>query len=165
MPIKFKGDFKKLPALNFVDKSKEKYSRFVNKFILEDVISAIKSGRSPVSKGGTDPKGTSGKLRFEDYSDPYKKAIAKGRYSGKTPRPINLTLTGKMLKSIKSRIIKRGIVKVWFTDSKAKYHNELGAGKSKIKRRLLPTGSNEEFNAGISKRLLNAMKNAVKLSL
>ena len=182
---------KRLRALQFTELAKPRFKRIVNKFIKDEIISTIESGRSPVNKGGTDPKGTSGKLRFQKYSDSYieqmtgkaayftkngkvirakvdqedKELVSflKETFGNKKQRPVNLKLSGKMLRSIKSRITKNGVF-VWFADEKAKYHNKLGAGKSKVLRRMLPNGKKEEFNAGIRKKIVNAMVNAIKLS-
>lgn len=164
MPIKFKGNIKKLAALTMAEKAKKHYFRFVKRFIKDEIVKSILAGKSPVAKGGTDPKGSSGKLRYKEYSDSYKKQMGKGKLGQKKQSPRNLKVTGKMLKSIKVRKLSDG-VRVWFSDEKAKYHDKLGAGKSKILRRMLPNAKKgEDFNAGIRKRLVNALKNAIKLS-
>ena len=164
MPVTIKKTRKRLVALTFMEKAKPRFYRIINKFIKEEVLKSIQSGRSPVHKGGTDPRGTSGSLRYAPYSDSYKKAIKKGRIKNKTQSPRNLTASGKMLRSIKSKKFKN-FVRVWFTDSKAKYHDRLGAGKAKTIRRMAPRPkSGEQFNAGIRKRIVNALKNAIKLS-
>jgi len=165
MPVKFNKNLKKLKALTIVDRVKPKALRIINKFIKDEILQAIRSGRSPVSKGGQNPKNTSGKIRFEPYSDSYKKAMGKGKLSGKKQRPVNLELTGKLLRSIKSKVVKGEYVRVWFTDAKAKYHDKLGAGKSKVIRRMIPNPKKgEDFTAGIRKKFVNALINAVKLS-
>jgi hypothetical protein len=117
-----------------------------------------------------------GKNRKSDYNDKFKKSAftqsgqrsvksgvtgsrrKQGSYlsvlfaNGKRLRPVNLKVTGEMLRSIKSRIIKNGIA-VWFTDEKAKYHNTLGAGKSKVIRRMLPSESGEQFSKVIESNM------------
>jgi len=164
MPIKIKGNIKKFAALNLAENAKKHYLRIVDKFIKEEVVSVIESGRSPAEKGGMDPANTGGSLRYEKYSESYKGAFGKGDLKQKKQRPINLTVTGKMLNSIKSRRTAQ-YVRVWFTDSKAKYHDKLGAGKSKVIRRLVPNPKRgEDFNPGIKRRLVNALKQAIKLS-
>lgn len=164
MPVKIKRSQKRLIALTLTERVKPQYFRLVKKFIKDEVISSIESGRSPVEKGGKNPQGTSGRLRYEQYSDSYKTAISKGRVKNKKQRPVNLKLTGKLLNSIKVKVYSDA-VRVWFSDKKAKFHDEMGAGKSKVLRRLLPRGDNkEQFNAGIRKRMLNAMLAAIKLA-
>lgn len=114
------------------------------------IINEIKSGKSPVKGGGNN---TGGKSRFKGYSDSYEDAIDNGRYSehGKRKRPVNLTLTGKMLKSIKDRGTKNGFV-IWFSDEKAKYHNEEGAGKSRVIRQMLPLPG-QQFSRTITQQI------------
>lgn len=165
MPVKIKRSQRKLIALTLSERAKPKFFRLVDKFIKEEMIKSIESGRSPVQKGGLEPKGSSGKLRFQQYSDSYKEAIKSGRAKNKKNiRPVNLKATGKMLRSIKSRKTK-DFIRVWFTDEKAKYHDKQGAGKSKTIRRMAPNPKKgEKFNAGIQRRIVNALKNAIKLT-
>lgn len=163
MPIKIKRSQKRLIALTFVERAKPIFFRLLKKFMKDEVLKSIRAGRSPVAKGGDNPPNSGGKLRYKEYSDGYLKAIKKGRVPNKKKSPRNLTVTGKMLNSIKARP-KRNSFKLWFTDPKAKYHNKLGAGKSKVIRRMLPNGDKEDFNAGIKKRIANALLNAIKLS-
>lgn len=130
----------------------------------DEIVSSIQRGVSPVDKGGIEPKNTGGGVRYKKYSDSYIDAMKKGVYDGKKQSPRNLTLTGKMLRSIKSRKTK-DYVRIWFSDSKAKYHDKLGAGKSKVIRRMIPNPKNgEAFNAGIRRRIVNALENAIKLA-
>jgi len=104
------------------------------------ILESIKKGVSPVA----------GFNRFKKYSQSYKNAIKKGYVKDKKQSPVNLTLSGKMLKSIKSRVTKTGVT-VWFTDSKAEYHNE---GTENIPRRpMVPSQSGEKFNRNIDLRL------------
>jgi len=164
MPVKIKRSQRRLIALTLTERAKPIFIRLLNKFMKEEVLKAIKGGRSPVEKGGKSPAGTSGKLRYEPYSESYQAQIKSGRVKNKRVSPRNLTHTGKMLKSIKSKKF-RNFLRVWFTDPKAKYHDKLGAGKSKVIRRMAPKPKDgENFNAGIRKRIVNALKNAVKLS-
>lgn len=164
MPVKIKKSQRKLIALTITELVKPRFFRILNAFIKREIINIIEAGRSPVAKGGTSPRGTGGKLRYEKYSDDYLKSIGNGSIKGKKKRPVNLTVTGKMLRSIKSRKFKN-YLRVWFTDSKAKYHDKLGAGKSKILRRMVPNpAKGEKFNAVLQKKIVNALKLAIKLS-
>ena len=77
---------------------------------------------------------------------------------GKRVSPRNLTLSGKMLRSIRP-VIKKGALRVSFIDEKAEYHNE---GTSKIPRRaMLPTKGGEEFSNNITLRLREIAKTSV----
>jgi hypothetical protein len=118
-----------------------------------EIVSEIKKGRSPVKGQG----------RLVGYSDSYLKAIASGRYTnfGKQKRPVNMTLSGKMLKSIFTRFTKRGI-EVGFDDPLADIHNSQGAGKSKVIRRLLPTEKGEKFKSSITLRIREVLTNVMK---
>lgn len=122
----------------------------------EETLKSIRRGVSPVRGFG----------RFEPYSETYKTAIKKKRYPGKRRiRPINLTLTGEMLKSIFSKVKKNSVI-IGFDNKLADIHNRLGAGKSKVVRRLLPTNEGEKFTRKItselSKRLTKIAKSIFK---
>ena len=160
MPVKISKNRKKFIAFSLSEKAKPVFFKAAKKIFKEEIIDSIEAGKSPVEKGGIDPKGTSGKLRFEKYSDSYTKQIKRGYHGSKRERPVNMKLTGKMLKSLKFRVNRESIT-IWFSSPIAKYHNKLGAGKKKVIRRLLPT-KNEQFNAGIRKRLVNALRDAFK---
>ena len=164
MPIKIKRSQKRLIALTLTERAKPIFFRLLDKFIKDEILASIRRGVSPVNKGGSDPKNTGGKARFQKYSTSYVKAMGSGDLSNKKQSPRNLELTGRMLKSIKSRKFKN-YLRVWFTDAKAKYHNNLGAGKSKVIRRMTPNPkAGEEFNAGIRRKIVNALAGAIKLS-
>jgi hypothetical protein len=77
---------------------------------------------------------------------------------GKKPTPRNLTLSGKMLSSITSRL-KGGALELGFTDEKAEYHNK--GGGNLPRRAMLPTESGEEFNNNITLRLREVARKAV----
>lgn len=108
----------------------------------EEVVKEISEGRSPVKRAGG---------RFRAYSASYKKAIDKGRYNqfNKRKRPVNLRLSGKLLESIYTEPISKTKFRLGFRDSLAKIHNSLGAGKSKVVRRMLPTKQGETFTDNI----------------
>lgn len=79
--------------------------------------------------------------------------------------PVNLRLSGDLHKSLFARTI-GGFIKepyvllVGFKHKLADIHNRLGAGKSKVKRRLLPTKSGESFNRRITSVLVDELKKA-----
>lgn len=105
------------------------------------ITKSIQSGLSPVKGVG----------RFVKYSTSYVTAIKKGYVKDKPrPRPVNLTQSGTLLKSLFSRYSRDSAV-IGFADEKADYHNK---GTDTIPRRaMLPTSSGEEFNASITLRL------------
>jgi len=116
--------------------------------IEEEIIITILSGRSPV-KG----------KQFKQYSKKY-----ADREKGGARKPVDMNQTGKMLDSLVVKQIrgKPGIF-IKFRDNLAVIHNKLGAGKSKVIRRLLPNFSKDEvFKDNIQKMIIKMMKRATK---
>ena len=98
----------------------------------EDIVKSIERGNSPVDGEG----------RFEKYSSSYINAIKKGRIPSKRARPVNLKVTGELLKSIASKITSTGF-KIFFRKKVngkdlAGIHSFEGAGKSKTIRMIMP---------------------------
>lgn len=131
--------------------AKAKIKRFKNKAkkelkvkLQEEIIANITAGNSPVKGAG----------RYQKYSDSYRSDIKKGRYReySKRTRPVNLRLTGELLKSLFVKVTTRGL-KIGFDNKLADIHNRRGAGKSKTVRRMLPTNKGETFNRSITTRL------------
>ncbi len=154
MPIKVKRDLSGINSLipEIRKNSRNKFKREVKEMIIEH----ISKGISPVERGGKDS--TSGQARYEPYSDSYKDRI---KYiPNKKERPVNLKVTGKLHKSLKSRLTKNGVA-FWFSDKKAKYHDKEGAGKSKVIRRMLPR-KGEQFSKTITKKIFDILEKAVK---
>lgn len=109
----------------------------------EDIVETIESGNSPVK----------GNRRFKGYSENYKDDINDGRYSryGKKIRPVNLKLSGRMLKSIAARLTNNGFV-IYFTSKLAKIHSTEGpGGHAEYIRKVTPTGS-EQWKASVMLR-------------
>jgi hypothetical protein len=94
-----------------------------------------------------------------------KKTYAKqGLGYNKKLRPINMTLSGKMLDSLKAGN-KRDEAMIWFNDKKADYHNEgakLWHGGELPKRRLLPTNDGERFHKNVFKLIRSYVGEAVE---
>jgi hypothetical protein len=107
--------------------------------IIQNLKSTIASGNSPVKGNG----------RFVGYSPSYTEAIKKGRYPGKKLRPVNLTLSGAMMRSLIYRPTKGGFV-IYFTNKLAKIHSEQGAGKSRVIRKVMPSDK-EQFKPAITR--------------
>lgn len=114
---------------------KAELNEFKNK-----VQDSIETGLSPVE----------GKGRFVNYSPSYQKAIKNNRYKdyNKKLRPINLTLSGDMIKSLYVEKTNVGFT-IGFKNKLAYIHTVLGAGKSKVIRKLLPQ-NNEYFSNSIT---------------
>jgi len=145
MPVRVKSkiNFKAIET----EYIKQIQKAFPFKGIKEDVLRRIKRGSSPVAGEG----------KYQKYSDSYKKQI---KYiKNKNVRPVNLKVTGKMLDSFKIKKLRKGISFI-FTDPKAIYHDELGAGKSKVIRRMLPR-DNERWYRPIQKRIDEAIKRGI----
>jgi len=147
--IRISKDFKKA-----YEDAKKNMQKKMRSEVKKEIVSAIQKGISPVS----------GKGRFANYSISYQGAIKKGYYSrfAKALRPVNLTLSGQMLKSIKDRVTSKGFT-IRFSDKKAKYHNEKGAGKSRVVRRMLPV-NNEKLSRAILSNIEKIFKDIVKKS-
>lgn len=119
--------------------------------IKSTILERIAKGISPVKGQG----------RFKQYSPSYLKQIKKGKYPGKGKRPVNLYLSGDMIKSFYVTPITRGF-KIGFKDIKAWYHNDTGpGGNRKFLRRLLPTISGENFTRSIIKDIMNEIKRII----
>lgn len=118
--------------------AKEEWQNEAPPLTIMNIKNMIQSGNSPVRGNG----------RFATYSPSYKKAIRKGKYPGKTIRPVNLTLSGKMMRSLIHKKTKAGFT-IYFTDKLAKIHSQLGAGKSKTIRKVMP-GSGESFKKSVT---------------
>jgi hypothetical protein len=83
-------------------------------------------------------------------------------FPNKKRSPVNLYASGDMMDSL--RIKKDSVNKVillGFTDKKAKYHDQLGASKKKVIRRLLPTRQGEKFKSNINTALKKYCKDSL----
>jgi len=157
MKVNFKLDRDSLRRIerDFAKKSDvlvRKMSEAGGRIITEETKRMVDAGISPVK----------GKGRFKKYSESYSKQIKRGKVQGKSTRPVNLKVTGKMMKSLEYKKITNG-VRILFTDEKALYHNKLGAGKSKVKRRIMPIDEGEEYSRVITSRLTNAFRKLMSI--
>ena len=134
------------------NQARTKFSRQAADQLKKDVVETIKTGNSPVK----------GFRRFQSYSASYRQAINKGRYKSynKRLRPVNLTLSGRMLKSLAARLTTKGFM-LYFTSRLVKYHNEQGAGKSKTIRRILPRGT-EIFKQSVMLKSIDLITKSVE---
>lgn len=125
-----------------------------------EVLNSIARGVSP-AKGGGDQTG--GSARFVRYSESYINAILKGRFArfSKRLRPVNLKLSGKMLRSIKTLNTKTGFT-IFFSDRLADIHQNQGAGRRKVKRKLLPDArKGETFSRVITNKLVKLIQSFI----
>ena len=115
--------------------------------------------RESIAKGLSPVKGQG---RFEKYSQSYIKQIKAGRFNkeSKKTRPVNLTLSGSLMKSLFTKPIRNGLL-IGFDNKLAEIHNKLGAGKSKTIRRMLPTNQGEEFTRSITLRMREVVRKVV----
>ena len=136
---KTKFNFRKLKKL--VDQSRDD----LGEVLIKSITREIEGGRSPVAKKG----------RFQRYSESYREQIRKGALADRRKRrsPVNLKVTGELLKSIFWKQSRKGI-RVGFDNPLADIHNRLGASKKKVIRRMLPTNKGETF----SKSILNDLR-------
>lgn len=123
--------------------------------LIEAIKNVIRKGISPVEGAG----------RFTRYSESYRDAIKKGYEAvsdkqGKVS-PVDMTLSGDMLRSLKLKPGDEGRV-LEFEDEKADYHNNQGAGKAKTIRRLLPRENGEKFSNVVQNKFVKAVKDLVK---
>ena len=127
------------------------------------ILETISRGQSPVQGGRGQ---TGGQARFYQYSAIYSDQIRRGRYRqyDKKLRPINLKLSGGLHRSIKTISLKDGF-KIWFTSVLAKYHTIEGAGRSRIKRKMLPVDQGDEFTRLINKGLVDKFKTILTSNL
>lgn len=167
MATKLTRNFGKLNRL--VPLIKKDYSKRLRTPLKLAILKDISRGVSPVRSKG----------RFKKYSNSYKSTIrgkswffkvngklvvlTAGRgetfptvpfFTGKKISPVNLKVSGAMLKSLKVRTLGSGItnrIEIAFEDDVAFYHNNTGVGPQRIKRRLLPTESDDKgFNRKIT---------------
>ena len=123
------------------------------KELKKQILIDINGGRSPVKGQG----------RFKKYSKSYLDAIKKGRYNeyGKSKRPVNLKLTGALLKSLFIKKVSNDL-QIGFDNELFDIHNNKGAGKSKTIRRMLPTEQGETFNRSITLRIREVVNAVAK---
>lgn len=151
----------------------KEFSKKIYEFIDKEILVLIGKGISPVE----------GKGRYVEYSDSYKKQIrgssnelrriASGRggsvdvkgndlFKGKRIRPVNLKLSGGMLNSIFKKKTLKSVI-VGFKSKLATIHDQLGAGKSRVIRRILPNPQDDEsFSRAINIRIRDALKQSVQ---
>lgn len=151
----------KLPTLDKISRKGIVTSGFQNKLgktIVSEIKSRIKTGRSPVAKAGRYPGYKAD--RSGDRKNPsfYPNSVKK-KFPRKQRRPVNLTLSGAMLKELTWGMTKGGVKIGMLKASKRikdifESHNE-GTNESRgvPRRPILPTGKGEKFTASIVRRI------------
>jgi hypothetical protein len=153
MPVKIQ---KRLQALKILEETREDFKKEIKDNFGQELLDLIQKGVNPVKKTGN---------KYDQYSDSYKEAIRAGRVPGKTKiSPVDLKQTGALHASMKIDISGDN-PRVEFLDEKAFYHNTLGVGKSKVKRRLLPDNPGEEFTLRLFQKIIEALKKAIKKNI
>ncbi len=140
MPVRIRRRTRSLKTL--LPRIERNFSRKVQREMGDAIVAEILAGKSPVR----------GK-KFAPYSKPYAK---RKRGSSSATRPVDMLDTGKMLESITIKRLKKGRISIFFDSVIAVYHDILGAGKSKVKRRLLPSQKGDQWNTKLT-RLLNKL--------
>lgn len=141
--------------LNFLKNIQSAVKKTAFNGLPDAIRRSIEKGVSPVQGGG----------RFKRYSDSYRKAIKNDYESVKEKHgkqsPVDMTLTGDMLKSLDIVDSKPGTVRLEFDDPKAYYHNNSGAGKSRVIRRLLPDREGEKFSRSVQLTVLGIFQGII----
>lgn len=102
-------------------------------------------------------KGANSKITFETKKTSSNKfEMDFKKFNGKLKSPVNLSVSGEMLKSLKATYSSNETT-VLFTSPIAKFHNDLGAGKKKVIRPLLPKDG-QRFTALIGKKLNDLLR-------
>lgn len=123
----------------------QKLGNEIGSAIVEQVKDQLSKGISPVKEEG----------RFAGYKKSYVDAIQKGRYPGKSVRPVNLKLSGDLINSLDytARGLKNAIeVKINFYGQEDKEDWLRSNPTHAASRKALPRGS-EGFNVSIQKTI------------
>lgn len=136
--------------------------------IAKQIEMVVKQGINEMLDVGTSP--VRGYGRYEAYAaqrlDPKKYPNSvKSKYPNKKIRPVNLQLTGAMIKSIKVLSSSGDKVSIGIPSGKeslkAETHNE-GTQRHRVpQRKFLPTGPGEEFVVSIQRKILAILEKAV----
>ena len=177
MAVKIKIDSRAGKALGFktvngklvrstsslVPEVRKEFRRIGPKSIRQKLLQNVRAGLSPVD----------GKGRFKKYSKGYRDEIRRARSKRmreanpkKRPTKVTLNLSGTLHRSLKL-FTSGGFTETFklvfdWDNFLADIHNNLGAGKSKIVRRILPTKKGETFNESINDEILLKLNNAAK---
>lgn len=144
--------FLEFNAGEFFTNINKRFEKNVRENIIPLIVETIQSGRSPVKSKS-----------FEQYSPSYRKQIRDGRYRqyGKRTRPVNLTLSGKMLRAFKVRGLVKGGVTIFNSNKLAKYHNNPDSNSRVPERKFLPDENGQVFKPFIQDAINNELEKAI----
>lgn len=129
------------------DDARKEFNKSLAPKIKRQITRTIKSGKSPVAGFGT----------YEKYSEGY----AKAKKGGKR-KPVTLTESGKMLRSLTFRSTKEGFT-LLFTSAIAKFHDL--PGLARVLRKMLPSLPGQRFIPIINKLILKESNDAIRKSI
>ena len=154
MPIETKIDntLKKFLRNNVKDIQLDA-QREIGPAVSKEILELLSDGISPTQNG---------KFK-QNYSERYLKAIARGKYPGKTISPVNLKLTGSLYGSLvyKTKVLKTS-VKTTFRFRKRKRAKQHDEGLDGLPvRRLLPN-KGEAWHTNINLIVVNFLTRSVE---
>lgn len=153
MPVKI---VRRLQALSLLETTREDFKKEIKDKFGNELLDLIEKGVNPVKESGN---------KYPKYSESYKAAIKAGRVPGKSKiSPVDLKQTGALHNSLTIDISGHN-PRVTFNDPKALYHNDIGVGKSKVVRRILPNHGGEEFTYRLFQKIIEALKSAIKKNI
>jgi len=153
----------KIPTVDSMVKRKiatRKFRDKLGRLVLKEILSSIARGISPV-RGHGRFKGykvdrSTGKAKAQAYPN-----SVKDKFPSKRKRPVNLKLSGDLLKAMRFRRLVGG-VEVGLINASKKLkaifegHNEGSNLKAKLpQRKILPTGPKDRFKVSIQRRIVN----------
>lgn len=175
--VKVKLNLKTLKGLNRKDIASKTFQKKLGERVLKDIADHISVGKSPVAGQGrykgyrvdrpgvTGVGGLTGKTKDKkkrraanNKKDLYPNSV-KDKFPGKQKRPVNLELSGDMLKKMNWSGIIGGVSVGLMRASKKirdrfKSHNEgLNEKRNVPRRAILPTGDGEKFTPFITRRI------------
>lgn len=184
LEVDFSEDLKKLLSTvrndGLIPKVRKEFSKKalvpIKKAIIQDMIIGVSPVRSVgnwvkysqsykdvISGKATFRKGKTGKLYVTNEKD---EEFFRKSSPTKLISPVNLRHSGGLHKSLYTRtfggVKQRFRLIIGFASFLADIHNNRGAGKSKVVRRMLPTERGEKFNRRITSSIVDELNKAVK---
>ena len=158
MAINIKGNkalLRKLESLRQpIDR---KTAKDLGEWVVKGIRDLTASGTSTVREFGR---------KMPAYRGSYRRRIIRGGFPGKRLRPVNLRLTGKFMRSLKSRVKKsKGgfspIVGYFNAKESAKEEGHRQGTNKQAKRPTLPTSS-ESFHRAIEKMITKHLRDRLR---
>lgn len=160
MALKIRVNLKELKKLEEQIKQE-----LINKEIATQVAKIVVGGMKDSIESGTSPITNQ---RFPAYRGSYRERIQKGKVPGKSLQPVNLTLTGRFLRSLVSlspfKKANGWVAPVGFDsrfgDSQDKEQGHRDGANNQAKRPIIPVG-NEKIHQSIIDPALEYMVKAI----